>query len=248
MRNLLGFIPAAHPTPASSSGPTRGSATPPLSIAEVRSLASQPSPSLLRRKPGSIGRSTRRKASAMLLGRREAETRDTILIPALSTSPILSPTNPLLWTQAQRTFGRVWFGFLAGRRREGPKRTDGRTRSQAFHVVPGKPGGAPRMSPATVSSRQTPARDAAISLKSRMRGAMIASYTKNFSAERSSPHAVYLNSKPRSFDRRRFPHAQKERPPHPDLRSDLSPKGEVRMLQAPGSTSPLGERSARSDG
>ena len=103
------------------------------------------------------------------------------------------------------------------------------------------------MSLATVSSRQTPARDAAISLKSRMHGAMIASYKTKFSAERSSPHAVYLNSKPRPLPSEDFA-CPKERPPHPDLRSDLSPKGEVRMLQAPGSTSPLGERSARSDG
>ncbi len=33
------------------------------------------------------------------------------------------------------SFRRDRSGFLAGRRREGPKRTDGRTRNQAFHVA-----------------------------------------------------------------------------------------------------------------
>src|SRR5690606_16087497 len=48
------------------------------------------------------------------------------LIPALSVSPILPLTTPRIWTQALRTFGRDRFGFLTGRRGEGPKRTDGR--------------------------------------------------------------------------------------------------------------------------
>src|SRR5690606_31633820 len=48
------------------------------------------------------------------------------LIPALRTSPILPLTTPRIWTQALRTFGRDRFGFLTGRRGEGPKRTDGR--------------------------------------------------------------------------------------------------------------------------
>ena len=136
------------------------------------------------------------------------------IIPALATSSILPLTNPLIWTQAQRTFGgrlagkvetgfpvrqptcqlvsvRVPCGSLQGR----PKADRGRTRSQAFHVAPGKPGGAPvvwrtrevgRKSGShffgstnrPTKDRQTPARDAAISQKPRMRGAMIASYKK----------------------------------------------------------------------
>ncbi len=53
------------------------------------------------------------------------------LIPASITSPILPLTNPRIWTQAQRTFGRGRSGFLAGRRREGPNVTSAGRREPA---------------------------------------------------------------------------------------------------------------------
>ncbi len=46
-------------------------------------------------------------------------------------------------TRMHTSFRRDRSGFLAGRRREGPKRTDGRARNQAFHVVLPKGRGAP---------------------------------------------------------------------------------------------------------
>ena len=171
------------------------------------------------------------------------------IIPALATSSILPLTNPLLWTQAQRTFGRVWFGFLAGRCREGPKRTDGRTRSQAFHVAPGKPGGAPvvwrtrevgRKSGShffgstnrPTKDRQTPARDAAISQKPRMHGAMIASYTKISVRSAHCPMpSISTQSEAIAVGGFRM-RQKKERPPHQPAGHPLPGGARVKLAEA----------------
>jgi len=69
-------------------------------VAHSTPPTSSPAPPM-QRIPGSSPRMTRGSV----------ETRVTKLIPASITSSILAPTNPLIWTQAQRTFG----GRLAGK-------------------------------------------------------------------------------------------------------------------------------------
>ncbi len=64
------------------------------------------------------------------------------LIPAPSP-PCHSPPTVSPGTRMHTSFRRDRSGFHAGRRREGPKRTDGRTRNQAFHVALPKGRGAP---------------------------------------------------------------------------------------------------------
>ena len=106
------------------------------------------------------------------------------------------------------------------------------------------------MSLATVSSRQTPARDAAISQKPRMHGAMIASYTKISVRSAHCPMpSISTQSEAIAVGGFRM-RQKKERPPHQPAGHPLPGGARVKLpkrgdkLQHPGSRSvtpsPLG--------
>ena len=81
------------------------------------------------------------------------------------------------------------------------------------------------MSLATVSSRQTPARDAAISRKSRMLGAMIASYTKIKLCGAFIAPCRLSHHNPRSLPSEVFACVKRKKGPLTSLPATLSPEG-----------------------